>query len=311
MPKWWLCWIGVAVCSLGIVQSGRAEERQRSFASADEAANALVTALRRQDEAGWRAILGPAADHVIDLRGPYADQEQIVEFLALYDGKHAIDQKEAGRAELDVGPDDWPLPIPIIESNGRWTFDSNAGAQSIVDRRIGRNELTAIHTLLACVDAQHEYFRHAEQTTGMGAYATRLVSTSGHQDGLYWPTSGAGTESPLGLQIDGAQERGLSGELAGDRSVQFEGYNFRILEAQGLNADGGAKSYIDSGQMTGGFALIAWPIGFGSSGIMTFIVGPDGLVYQRDLGMSTARIAAAVETFDPDLTWSRIEITHE
>ena len=313
MSNMWQRTLWIAVCWLGVAQTAHAEapSPQRSFESADEAAHALVTALREHNEADWRAILGPEADRVIDLRGPYADQEQIVEFLALYDGKHAIDQKEAGRAELDVGPDDWPLPIPIIESNGRWTFDSNAGAQSIVDRRIGRNELTAIHTLLACVDAQHEYFRHAEQTTGMGAYATRLVSTSGHQDGLYWPTSGAGTESPLGLQIDGAQERGLSGELVGDRSVQFEGYNFRILEAQGLNADGGAKSYIDSGQMTGGFALIAWPIGFGSSGIMTFIVGPDGLVYQRDLGMSTARIAAAVETFDPDLTWSRIEITHE
>jgi len=311
MPKWWLCWIGVAVCSLGIVQSGRAEERQRSFASADEAANALVTALRRQDEAGWRAILGPAADRVIDLRGPYADQEQIVEFLALYDEKHVIDQKEAGRAELDVGPDDWPLPIPIIESNGRWAFDTNAGAQSIVDRRIGRNELTAIRTLLACVDAQHKYFRNAEQATGIGVYATRLVSTPGHQDGLYWPAAGAGTESPLAQLIDGAQDAGFPGGLDGDKPTHYDGYYFRVLEAQGVNADGGAKSYIESGHMTGGFALIAWPAEFDSSGIMSFLVGPDGVVYQKDLGLSTQRIAAAVKTFDPDLTWSRVDMTHE
>ena len=309
----WRRTLWIAVCWFGIAQAAHAEapSSQRSFGSADEAAHALVTALREQNEAAWRAILGPKADRVIDLRAPYADQEQIVEFLALYDEKHAIDQKEARRAELHVGRNDWPLPIPITESHGRWTFDTNAGAQSIVDRRIGRNELTAIRALLACVDAQHEYFGHAERTTGIGVYATRLVSTPGHQDGLYWPATGAETASPLAQLVDGAQDSGLSGELDGDKPAQYEGYYFRVLEAQGLNADGGAKSYIQSGHMTGGFALIAWPAEFDSSGIMSFIVGPGGVVFQKDLGLSTRRIAAAVKTFDPDLTWSRVDMTHE
>jgi hypothetical protein len=138
-----------------------------------------------------------------------------------------------------------------------------------------------------------------------------LVSTPGHQDGLYWPAAGAGTESPLAQLIDGAQDAGLSGELDGDKPTQYEGYYFRVLEAQGLNADGGAKSYIESSHMTGGFALIAWPAEFDSSGIMSFLVGPDGVVYQKDLGLSTRRIAAAVKTFDPDVTWSRVDMTHE
>jgi hypothetical protein len=311
MPNRWLCWIGVAVCSLWFLQPARAEERQRSFASADEAATALVTALRQHDEADWRAILGPDADRVIGLEGASADQQQLREFLALYDKKHAIDRKVPGRAELDVGPDNWPLPIPIVESDGRWTFDTSAGAQSITDRRVGRNELLALRTLLACVDAQHEYFGLSEMATGTGVYATRVVSTPGHQDGLYWPAAGDGTESPLGRLIHAAQEAGFSSELDGDEPIQYEGYYFRVLDAQGPNADGGAKTYIESGHMTGGFALIAWPTEFESSGIMSFIVGPNGVVYQKDLGPNTLSIAAAVTTFDPDLSWSRVELTRD
>jgi len=311
MPKGSLWRLGVAVCLLGILQSARAEELQRSFASADEAASALVTALREQNEADWRAILGPDADRVIELKGSDADQRQIQDFLALYDEKHAVDQKVRGRAELNVGRDDWPLPIPIIETDGRWTFDTSAGAQSIVDRRIGRNELAAIRTLLACVDAQHEYFELSALTTGTGVYATRLVSTPGHRDGLYWPAAADGTESPLGRLIYGSEDAGFPGEFDEDKPVQYEGYYFRVLKAQGPKADGGAKSYVDSGQMIGGFGLIAWPVEFNSSGIMSFIVGPNRIVYQKDLGLNTASVAAAVTIFDPDLTWSRIELTHD
>ena len=197
--------------------------------------------------------------------------------------KHAI-QTSAGHAELNVGPDDWPLPIPIVESNGRWTFDTKAGEQTIVDRRIGRHELRAIRTLLACVDAQHDYFDRAQQASGTGVYATHLFSTPGHQDGLYWPVAAGETESPLAPLVDAAQEAGYPGELVGGNLVPYEGYYFRILTAQGPSGDGGAKSYIQSGRMTGGFALVAWPARFEASGIMTFIIGPDGDVYQKDLG---------------------------
>ena len=191
------------------------------------------------------------------------------------------------------------MPIPLVENNGRWTFDTKAGAQTIIDRRIGRNELSAIRTLLACVDAQRDYFDRAKQANGSGEYATRMVSTPGRRDGLYWPVAEGEAESPLGPLIDAAQDAGYPGELVGGKPIPYEGYYFRILKAQGPNGDGGAKSYIQSGRMIGGFALIAWPAVFKSSGIMTFIVGPDGDVYQKDLGPETARIAAGNDGVRP------------
>jgi Protein of unknown function (DUF2950) len=286
-------------------------EPQRSFPSAQEAANALVTTLRNQQETDLRAILGPDAERVISSGDRYADQELQQLFVDLYDQKHAIQQTSEGRAELNVGPDNWPLPIPIVESDGRWTFDTKAGEQTIVDRRIGRNELRAIRTLLACVDAQHDYFNRARQTTGTGVYTTRLLSTPEHQDGLYWPVAEGETESPLGPLVEAAQDAGYPGELIGGNQNPYEGYYFRILTAQGPNGEGGAKSYIRSGQMSDGFALVAWPARFALSGIMTFIVGPDGDVYQKNLGPDTARIVASMTTFDPDLTWAGITLTNE
>jgi Protein of unknown function (DUF2950) len=308
MPASWPCSIVVAALWLGVAQAApaTAPEPQRSFASAEDAVRAFVTALRDHQDADLGAILGPEADRVIHSGDKYADQELQQRFVALYDQKHAIVQSSPGRAELDVGPDDWPLPIPVIESNGRWTFDTKAGAQTIIDRRIGRNELSAIRTLLAAVDAQRDFFQRAKQADGTGVYATRFISTAGKQDGLYWPVAEGETESPLGPLIDAAQDAGYPGDLVGGKPIPYEGYHFRILKAQGPNADGGAKSYLQSGRLTGGFAMIAWPAVFGSSGIVTFIVGPDGDVYQQDLGSRTGRIAAAMTTFDPDLSWSRV-----
>ena len=312
-PKSWLCSILAAILWTGIAQAAptNAPEPQRSFASAEDAAKAFVAALRDNNKTDLRAILGPEADRVVDSGDRYGDQELHQRFVALYEEKHAIDEKVPGRAELNVGANDWPLPIPLVESNGRWMFDTNAGAQTIVDRRIGRNELSAIRTLLACVDAQHDYFERAKQANGSGVYATRLVSTPGRHDGLYWPVAEGETESPLGPLIDAAQDAGYPGQLIGGKPSPYEGYLFRILKGQGPNGDGGTKSYMQSGRMTGGFALLAWPAVFGSSGIMTFIVGPDGDVYQKDLGAKTGRIAADMTTFDPDLTWSRVEETND
>ncbi len=313
MPKSWLCSVLASSVWLAIAHAAPTStpQPQRGFASAEEAVSAFVTALRDHKEADLRAILGPEGDRVIDSGDRYADRELHQRFVALYDEKHTIDQKSPGHAELDVGPNDWPLPIPLVENNGRWTFDTKAGAQTIVDRRIGRNELSAIRTLLACADAQHDYFDRAKQANGSGEFAARLVSTPGRHDGLYWPAAEGEAESPLGPLIDAAQDAGYPGELVGGKPIPYEGYYFRILKAQGPNGDGGAKSYVQSGRLTGGFALIAWPAVFGSSGIMTFIVGPDGDVYQKDLGSDTARIATAMTTFDPDLTWSRVAMTND
>jgi hypothetical protein len=313
MCKYWPCSILVAHLWLAAAYAApvAAPEPQRSFASAEDAVTAFVTALRDDNGVDLRAVLGPEGDHVIDSGDQYADRELHQRFVALYDQKHTIEQNTPGHAVLDVGPDDWPMPIPLVETEGRWTFDTKLGAQTIVDRRIGRNELSAIRTLLACVDAQHDYFERARQATGTGVYATRLFSTPGRQDGLFWPVAEGQPESPLGPLIEAAQDAGYPGELIGGKAIPYEGYNFRLLKAQGPNGDGGAKNYIQSGRMTGGFALVAWPAVYGSSGITTFIVGPDGDVYQKDLGPETARIAASMTTFDPDLSWSRVDLTND
>src|SRR5690348_2334590 len=303
----------VAILWFGAAQAAppNVSEPQRSFGSAEEAVQTFIAALRNHREADLRAILGPEADRVVDSGDRYADQELHERFVALYDEKHAVESKGPGRAELDVGPDDWPLPIPLVENTGRWTFNTKAGAQAIVDRRIGRNELSAIRTLLACADAQHDFFERTRQANGSGAYATRFISTPGQHDGLYWPAAGGETESPLGPLVDAAQDAGYPGDLSGNKQIPYEGYYFRILKSQGPNGDGGAKSYMRSGRMTGGFAIVAWPAVFQSSGIMTFIVGPDGDVYQKDLGPQTARIAGAMTAFDPDLTWARVAMTSD
>ena len=186
----------------------------------------------------------------------YADRDLHQRFVALYDEKHTIDQKNPGRAELDVGSSDWPMPIPLVENNGRWTFDTKAGAQTIIDRRIGRNELAAIRKLLASADAEHDYFGRAKQANGSGEYATRLVSTPGKHDGLYWSVAEGETESPLGPLVDAAQDAGYPGDLVSGKPIPYEGYYFRVLKARGSDqGDGGARSYVQSGRMTGGFAL--------------------------------------------------------
>ena len=309
--KTWPCSILAVILWFTVAQAAPAPAPQRDFASAEEAVSAFVAALRDQQEADLRAILGPESDKVIDSGDRYADRELHQRFVALYDEKHTIDQKSPGHAELDVGPDDWPMPIPLVENNGRWAFDTKAGAQTVIDRRIGRNELSAIRTLLACADAEHDYFGRAKQASGSGEYAARLVSTPGGHDGLYWSVSEGEAESPLGPLIDAAQDAGYPGELVSGKPIPYQGYYFRILKAQGPDGDGGAMSYVHAGRMTGGFALIAWPAVPGSSGIMTFIVGPDGDVYQKDLGPETTRIAAAMTTFNPDLTWLRVSMTND
>ena len=233
LPKTWLRQILAAILCVGVAQAAppNAPEPQRSFATAEEAAGAFIAALRNNQEADVRAILGPRADRVLHSGDRYADRELHQRFVALYDEKHTIDQKSPGRAELDVGANDWPMPIPLVEHDGHWTFDTNAGEQTIIDRRVGRNELTAIRTLLASVNAQHDYFERVKQTTGNGEFATRMLSTPGRRDGLYWSVSEGEPESPLGPLVDAAQDAGYPGELVS--GIPYGGYYFRILKAQG------------------------------------------------------------------------------
>jgi hypothetical protein len=213
---------------------------------------------------------------------------------------------------LHVGTNDWPLPIPLVRRDGEWAFDSQAGAQVIVDRRIGRNEIAAIRFALAYVDAQRAYFDLFKQVTGKGRYAMRLVSTDDNYDGLYWPPAPGIPESPLGPLVASAIEEGYPGRVEQGKQIPYEGYYFRVLTAQGPNAPGGAKNYVQGGVqgglMTGGFGLIAWPAIYDASGITSFVVGQDGVVFQKDLGPETSARTAAIRSFDPGLDWARVVV---
>jgi hypothetical protein len=306
--------VGLAAASWLLLAQGVAHAQapaQQTYASPEEAAAALASATRTHDTAALRAILGPDSEKLLSTGDRYADAEQQRRFAAAYDEKHQLVKNGPDHEELDVGADDWPLPIPIVQIDGRWHFDTKAGAQEIIDRRIGRNELAAIRVMLTYVEAQKDYFDLMKQRTGTGFYAQRLISTAGRQDGLYWPVAAGSAESPFGPLVDQAQDEGYPapGALVGGKPIPYQGYYFRILKAQGPDAPSGTISYVQSGRMARGFALIAWPSSFGSSGIMSFTVNQDGVVFQKDLGTDTARVAPAITQFDPDLSWTRVDIT--
>jgi hypothetical protein len=309
------CCAGFVIAScLVLTQTADAQSSaQRTFASPDEAAGALASATRKHDLTVLRAILGPGSEKLLSTGDRYADQEQERRFAAAYDEKHALVPHGPDDMELEVGANDWPLPIPIVRSDGRWHFDTEAGAQEIIDRRIGRNELAAIRVALTYVEAQKDYFELMKQRTGTGYYAQRLISTAGDHDGLYWPVAGSGEESPFGPLVAQAEEEGYPapGALVGGKPIPYQGYYFRILKAQGPNASGGAVNYVQSARMTKGFALLAWPSSFGSSGITSFLVNQDGVVFQKDLGPETAPLAPAITQFNPDLSWARVEVTNQ
>lgn len=285
-----------------------ASTAQASFASPAAAATALSDAIAANDDTRLRAILGPGSEKLLKSGDRYADLESRRVFAAAYAEHHALVPQPGGRTVLVVGANDWPLPIPLVQSAAGWRFDSAAGAQELVDRRIGRNEIAAIRVALAYVDAQHDYFERIKQRTGSGEYAQRLVATPGRQDGLYWPAAKGGAQSPLAPLVAQAAAEGYPGERVAGRPTPYQGYYFKILKGQGADAPDGARGYVTGGRMSGGFALLAWPAAYGSSGIMSFEVDQDGSVFQRDLGNDTATLAARITRFNPDLTWARINV---
>jgi hypothetical protein len=284
---------------------------QSTFASPDDATAALLDAMKQSDQRRLLAVLGPGSEALINSGDPHADAANRQKFVDNYQAQHKLAEVTPGHDVLDIGVNDWPLPIPVVQVNGRWQFDSRAGAQEIVNRRIGRNEIAAIRVALTYVDAQRDFFERTKQNGGMGEYAQRLISTPDGHDGLYWPAAADEPESPFGPLVAQAVEEGYPGDIVSGRQIPYQGYYFRVLKAQGQNAPGGAKSYLAGGRMTDGFALVAWPASFGVSGIMTFVVGQDGVVFQKDLGTATAAAAAAIARFDPDLTWARVDVTSD
>jgi hypothetical protein len=280
----------------------------QSFADPEQATAALVAALRADKLDAVKGVLGPGTDKLLSSGDPYSDAGERHRFLDAFDKKHQIVEMEPGRANLQVGDGDWPLPIPIVKAaDGSWHFDAEAGAQELVDRRIGRNELAAIRACLAYVTAQKAFHAMTEKS-GQPEYAQLLASTPGRHDGLYWPSREGEPESPLAPLMAQAVEEGYPGERAAGKRVPYHGYFFRILTAQGASTPDGSRTYISNGRMTGGFALVAWPALYGASGIMSFIVNQDGTVFQKDLGPNTAWLGVTMMAYDPDLSWTRVDI---
>lgn len=299
----------VPVCPLVVAAQAAGAFGQVTFETPDAAVAALIDAVRQGDRKQMIAVLGPGSDTLVSSGDPNADAASRQKFVTSYDTGHKLIQLSTDRDILDVGLDDWPLPIPIVQVAGRWRFDSHAGAQQIIDRRIGRNEIAAIRVALTYADAQHAYFEQSKQKGWTGEYAQRLVSTPGQHDGLYWPATNDEPASPFGPLVAQAVEEGYPGDVEAGRRIPYQGYYFRVLTAQGENAPGGARNYVQNGHMVAGFALIAWPASYGSSGIMTFLVNQDGVVFQKNLGKSTSALAGAMGRFDVDVTWARVDVT--
>ena len=262
---------------------------QRMFPTPEAAADALVDGLARSDDAEVRVVLGPDYRRLIPVDA--ATGEDVTDFLAAWSKGHRVD-RDGARARL-VLSDGWTLPVPIVRSGDGWAFDARAGAEEMRVRRIGRNELAAINAMYAYVDAQREYAREDRNGDGMLEYARRFLSNPGKHDGLYWATPDGEPPSPAGPLFD-----------TRDIKDGYYGYRFRILEGQGSAASGGARSYLSRGQLANGFALVAWPARYGDTGVMSFLVNHDGVVYQKNLGASSAAIASAMTRFDPDATWT-------
>ena len=281
----------------------------QTFVTADEAVTALLNAVRGGKIDAVALVLGPGSERLLASGDAVADTGARQKFIAAYDEKHALAPTGAAHMTLFIGNDGWPFPIPLVQADGRWHFDAPEGAQELIDRRIGRDEIAAIRTSLAYVDAQKAFFAFTGKN-GTAEYAQRLVSAASEHDGLYWPAAEGEVQSPLEPLVARALEDGYPGERIGGRPQPYWGYFFRILYGQGSASPEGAIQYISGDRMTEGFGLIAWPASYGASGIMTFIVNQDGIVFQKDLGSNTAERAARIKLFDPDLSWTRVDVVN-
>lgn len=281
----------VPVVALAAVAFALPAHAQRVYPSPAAAADALVDGIARHDDEQIETVLGRDYRRYIPRGTPERD---VTHFLEAWARSHRIVTTGSDKAMLEAGGNGWTLPIPIVKVASGWQFDTKAGAEEMRIRRIGRNELAAIQVSLAYVDAQREYAQRDWDGDGVKQYARRGLSTPGKHDGLYWVALDDEPESPLGAEFADAKP-----------GQPYHGYLYRILTAQGAGASGGAKSYIADGRMTGGFALVAWPAKYGDTGVMTFIVNQDGVVYEKDLGPRTAAAASAIKSYNPDSTWQK------
>jgi DUF2950 family protein len=291
---------GFAVTTLGPAVA------QQSFTTPEAAADALANAARANDRAALLAVLGKDGAEIASSGDPVADSDIRKKFFEAYDAKHQIKMEGDAKATLIIGKEDFPVPIPLVRQGETWQFDTAAGRQEVLARRIGRNELDAIQSCLAYVDAQDEYADKDRTGAGPGVYAQRIISEAGKKNGLYWPSSASGDESPLGELVADATKQGYR---TGEGRTPYHGYYFKILTKQGSDAHGGALDYVVNGKMIGGFALAAYPAEYRNSGVMTFIVNHEGVVFQKDLGSHTAELAERMTAFNPDSSWTKVTDT--
>ena len=296
--------LGLVFAPYGICSAAVAQ--QKSFSSAEEAVKAAVAAARNNNDKELLAIFGAQAKELLFSGDAVADKLRRGQFLAAYDENNRL-TSEGGNTILIVGKQDWPFPIPIVKKGQAWVFDTEKGKQEILNRRIGVNELNAIQTCLAFVDAQREYAIKDRNRDGLLEYAQKFVSDSGKRNGLYWEAKQGEPQSPLGPIVARARSEGYQGKQSGGGPVPYHGYYYKILTGQGKNAPGGAYSYLVRGKMIGGFALVAYPAEYGNSGVMTFIVNHEGKVFQKNLGNNTASMAKNMKVYDPDSTWSEVK----
>jgi hypothetical protein len=298
----------IVILALGCSSSVDTEPAgQKSFATPQQAVAALVAAVQDNNEVELLAVLGPDAEDLISSGDKIADQISRTRFLKAYEEKNSLVQESEARVILLIGDKDYPFSIPIVRQKDAWRFDTQAGRDEILNRRIGRNELHTIEVMLAYTDAQREY-ACLEPKGGGTEFAQKFSSSEGKKDGLYWEAGRDEEESPFGPLIVSAAEEGYEeGSLDMVPPEPFYGYYFKILKRQGEHANGGAYDYVVDGNMVLGFALVAYPAKYGISGIMTFIINQEGVIYEKDLGEDTSTVAAAITTFDPDDTWHKYE----
>jgi len=295
------------VGAAGLRDAVAASPGQRTFASPGEAVQALVEAVKAGDMEALGAILGPEGRDLISSGDAVSDKRERAHFVRYYEQSNTLERPTETKAVLVIGRDKWPLPIPVVKEGETWRFDSAAGKEEILSRRIGQNELDTIQVCLAYVDAQREYARVPRGGDGLLTYAMKFRSDEGIKNGLYWPTKEGEALSPLGVLVANARAEGYSRKASSGTPTPYHGYFYRILTAQGPDAPGGAYDYVVNGKMIGGFALVAHPAQYGVSGVMTFIVNNEGVVYQKDLGTDTENTARAMQTYNPDNTWKKAE----
>jgi hypothetical protein len=297
----------IALLALARVDAAGAEPHvQRVFAHAADAVRALVGAAGSSNRAAVLAILGPGSEEVISSGDPVDDRAAGRHFAAKAEERTRLETLDSGAVIVHIGKDDWPFAIPLVKEGNEWRFDTPAGRDELLNRRIGRNELKAIDVCRVYVEAQREYANREGSREGGLVYARKVRSDPGKRDGLYWDDPTGAHPSPLGPLLAEAAAEGYTKPEADAAPRPYHGYFYRILTAQGPHAPGGARSYLDDGRMTGGFALLAYPAEHRSSGVMTLVVGPPGIVYQKNLGDATAEVAKAITAYDPDESWTPV-----